>query len=165
MTHDEIAATIDRLGDAFASGKPDRVLSEFVSDDEVMYAGSEPGELAVGRSALRRLLTELFERDERYRWRCSHAHVLQTVHGVFVVADATLTVHPVDEQGAATDPSADDSHPYRVTGLLENSHGTWRWRCCHGSEPAPPPLIDPCVPTEATDARSSRCGVGGSRPA
>ncbi len=138
MTHDEIADTIDRLGDAFASGDLGLVLAEFVSDDRVMYAGSEPGELAVGKSALRRLLTELFERDERYRWRCSHAHVLPTVHGVFVVADATLTVHPVDEQGAPTDSSA-DSLPYRVTGLLENSQGAWRWRCCHGSEPAPSP--------------------------
>jgi uncharacterized protein (TIGR02246 family) len=138
MSRDEIAAAIDRLGDAFATGEPDRVLSQFVPDDAVMYAGSEPGELAVGRPALRALLTTLFARDERYRWRCGHPHVVETAHGVFVIADATLTVHPVGEDPAATRGSAAESFPYRVSGLLENSRGSWRWRACHGSEPAPP---------------------------
>jgi SnoaL-like domain len=137
MTQREIVAAIDRLGDAFATGDPDVVLAEFVRDNDVLYAGSEPGELAVGRSALRRLLTNLFERDERYRWRCGNTHVVPTTQGVFVVADATLTVHRVDEDGPAS--TADDGPlPYRITGLLENPQEAWRWRCCHGSEPTTP---------------------------
>jgi ketosteroid isomerase-like protein len=136
MTRDEMAAVIDRLGDAFASGDPQLVLAEFAPDDEVMYAGSEPGEIAVGRAALRALLADLFERDERYRWRCSPPHVVETAHGAFVVADATLAVHGVNEDGAATDGST-DSLPYRITGLLELWDGAWRWRCWQGSEPGP----------------------------
>ena len=130
-----MAAAVDRLGDAFASGEPDLVLSEFAPDGEVMYAGSETGELAVGRPALRTLLTELFGRQERYRWRCSSVHVVETAHGAFVVADATLTVLTVGEDGAALAGSGEESFPYRVSGVLERSQGDWRWRCCQGSEP------------------------------
>jgi hypothetical protein len=139
MIQDEITTAVNRLGDAFASGEPDRVLSEFVSGDEVMYAGSEPDELAVGRSALRKLLAELFAREERYHWSCRHTHVVTTAQGVFAIATATLTVRAAGGDGAATEGSASESFPYRVSGLLEQSHGNWRWRACLGSEPVPPP--------------------------
>jgi uncharacterized protein (TIGR02246 family) len=136
MTHDEIAAAVNRLGDAFAAGDPDQVLSQFAPDDEVMYAGSEPDEVAAGRPALRALLTEVFGRDERYHWSCTHAYAVETAQGVFVLADATLTVHTAGPDGAPAKTPATESFPYRISGLLEHHQGHWRWRACHGSEPA-----------------------------
>lgn len=136
MRRDQAVRLVDSLGDAFAAGDHERVLAAFASDGDVVYVGSEPGEVAVGHIALRTLLGELFARVERYRWRCHSAHVADTDHGVLVVAETVLTVERAAED---TDAVADvpwPSFPYRVTGLLESSPNGWRWRLCQGAEPA-----------------------------
>jgi hypothetical protein len=134
MRTEEAASLVDALGDAFAAGDRDRALAAFVSDGDVVYVGSEPGEVAFGHRALRTLLGALFDRDERYRWRCHSAHVAETPDGVVIVAETILTVEPVTE---TTDAAGEVvSLPYRVTGLLERSPHGWRWRLCQGSEPA-----------------------------
>jgi hypothetical protein len=133
LTADEAVRLIEGLGEAFASGDPDAVLSRFADDGEVMYVGSEPGESAVGRAALRVLLSDLFARDERYAWRCDSVQVAHSPGCVAVVADARLFVLPV---GAPATSAGTESFPYRVGGTLEPSPTGWRWRYCQGSEPA-----------------------------
>lgn len=133
MTEEEAVRLVDGLGEAFASGDPDAVLSRFADDGEVMYVGSEPGESAVGRPALRVLLSDLFARDERYVWRCESVQVARSRTCVSVVADARLFVLPV---GAPATSAGTESFPYRVGGTLEPSPSGWRWRYCQGSEPS-----------------------------
>ena len=78
MTPQEAAAVVNALGDSFATGDVDAVLERFTDHDQVMYAGSEQGEVAVGLPALRRLLADLFSRDERYSWRCTSVHITRS---------------------------------------------------------------------------------------
>jgi len=132
----EASSLIDRLGDAFAAADVERVVAMFADEGDVIYAGSEPGEVAVGQSALRVLLTDLFSRVERYSWRCRSVHTVTCATGVIVVADATLLVYAGTHAGGNDESQPQQTAPYRVSGLLENSTAGWRWRFCHGSEPA-----------------------------
>ena len=130
MTPRQAAAVVDGLGAAFATGDVEGVLARFVPDGDMIYAGSEAGEVAVGAAALRLLLEGLFARDERYSWRCDEVHVAAGSAGFAVLADATLFVDPVS--GADR-----ESFPYRVSGVLEAHDDDWRWRFCQGAEPVP----------------------------
>ena len=115
---------VDELGAAFLSGDTDAVLLLFADVGEVVYAGSEPGEVAVGKPALKELLAELFARDERYGWQATSVVAVEDTGRLYIVAECELTVHPSGEQV-----------PYRVTGVLELHGAAWRWRLCQGSEP------------------------------
>jgi hypothetical protein len=128
------AQLVDQLGAAFLSGDVDVVLALFAEPGEVIYAGSEPGEVAVGKPALKALLDELFARDERYCWRATSVAAVEDGGRLYVVADSELSVHPVGD-GDALGP-ATEVVPYRVSGVLERQGSGWRWRLCQGSEPA-----------------------------
>jgi hypothetical protein len=135
MTPDEASDVVDALGNAFALGDVGAVIEMFTDEGEVMYAGSEQGEVAVGLPALRLLLADLFSRDERYSWRCDSVHITACAEGIAVLADATLFVDPWPGR---PDGSGREIFPYRVSGVLEEQGGSWRWRLCHASEPSSP---------------------------
>jgi SnoaL-like protein len=134
MTESIAKDAVDALGGAFLAGDPDAVLRQFATTGEPIYAGSEPGEVAAGRSALRSLLEELFARDERYSWRTTSVTSTGGADVLHLVAEADLFVHPC-ANGAAAGP-ATEQVPYRITGVLEREPEGWRWRLCQGSEPA-----------------------------
>ena len=131
-------AAVDRLGSRFRQADVDAVLAEFAPTGEVVYAGSEHGEVAVGRAALRALLVGLLDREERYSWRAGEVHEVVTEDSIHLVAEAELTVHVPDE---ATGWRPEQRVPYRLSGVLERVPGpgptVWRWRLCQGSEPVP----------------------------
>ena len=130
-------AAVDRLGLLFLEGDADAVLAEFSRCDQVVYAGSESGEVAVGRADLRAFLLELFSREERYSWRAGDVHEVAGGDSVHLVAEAELTVHSRD---GGTRWRPQERLPYRVSGVLQHEPGPvpWRWRLCLGSEPAIP---------------------------
>ncbi|GAA2589240.1 hypothetical protein GCM10010399_19150 [Dactylosporangium fulvum] len=119
---------VDRLGSAFLSRDVDAVLACFVPDDDITYVGSEAGESATGRSAVRDLLTELFSRPAAYSWQTTSATVHSLPGSAFVIAEADGAEHTPD--GAVA------TFPYRVTGLLSRRpSGAWLWRAVQGAEP------------------------------
>lgn len=132
----DAADAVDALGTAFLSGVPDAVLDHFASTGEVVYAGSEPGEVAVGKDRIHSLLQALFARDERYSWRTTTVSAATELDTLYVVADADLFIHPTSP-GTPIGP-ATERLPYRISGVLEREGARWRWRLCHGSEPAQP---------------------------
>ena len=134
MTPAMAADLVDALGAAFESGDVRAVLQCFAADGDVLYAGSEAGEIAVGKAELRDLLGELFAREERYSWRSGTTHVLANPTGAVLVADALLAIHAVAD-GAVIEAEV----PYRISGLVEQAPGgRWVWRMCQGAEPTVP---------------------------
>jgi hypothetical protein len=129
-------AAVDHLGTCFLRADVDAVLAAFAESGPVVYAGSERGEVAVGRSALRTLLGDVLSRDERYSWRAGEVHEVLDGDTVHLVAEAELTVH-VPDGDAGWRP--DERLPYRLSGALQREGGpgrdAWRWRVCVGSEP------------------------------
>jgi SnoaL-like domain len=100
-------------------------------EDDICYVGSESAERADGRAAVTALLTNLFARPEAYS-RDVRAASIFTADGIaYLSCEATGRVH--------TDDPDQQSFPYRLSGLLQHTSSGWRWRACHGCEPAPTP--------------------------
>ena len=125
---DDITAAADRLGEAFAARDLTAALDCFVPDDDIGYVGSEPGESATGRAAVSALFTDVFARPEAYRWRTTTSAVRRYADCAYLMAEADGRVD--------TDAGDRTAFRYRVSGLLEPVAGQWRWRHCHGCEPA-----------------------------
>lgn len=126
---------VDRLGAAFLAGDVPAVLAQFADDDAVLYAGSEVGEVALGRAELGALLTDVLGRGERYSWQATDVHEVVSGATRHVVAEAVLIVHTLE--GGSW--QAVEELPYRVSGVLEQDADStsWRWRSCLGAELAP----------------------------
>jgi len=119
---------VDRLGAAFLAQDVEAVLATFVPDDDITYVGSELGESATGREAVRKLLAELFARPEVYSWQATSTTVHALPGAAFVIAEADGAEHSADGKVEA--------FPYRITGLLSRrSSGAWLWRAVQGAEP------------------------------
>ena len=136
---EELTGAVDRLGAAFLAGDAAAVLGHFAAEGPVVYAGSEPGDVAVGREAVHALLEELLARDERYSWRTTTCHVTGSDApggSGYVVAEVVLGVHPVLDGAERRPGPVAEELPYRLSGVLEKGTAGWRWRLCEGSEPA-----------------------------
>jgi hypothetical protein len=100
----------------------------FVEDDEILMAGSEETEHAVGRDAVAALHRQIAGSPTRFAftWRRRSAHV----HGdvAWVNADGTVRV----ERGVNA-----STLPYRVTAVLVCRDGEWRRHTFNGSQPHP----------------------------
>jgi len=124
----DVVELVDRLGRAFLTRDLDAAMACFVPDDDITYVGSESGESATGRDAVRELLGELFARPAAYTWQATSATVHTLPGGAFVIADADGAEH--------TAAGTVEPFPYRITGLLSRRNsGAWLWRAVHGSEP------------------------------
>ena len=116
------------LSAAFTARDVAAALACFVPGDDIAYVGSEHTESASGREAVAALFAEVFGRDEAYSWEVTAASVREYADCAYVIASAEGFAH-ADAGGVV--PFA-----YRISGLLEPSDGRWRWRYCHGCEPA-----------------------------
>ncbi|RJK93157.1 nuclear transport factor 2 family protein [Vallicoccus soli] len=125
---DAVAEAVGRLSAAFAARDVDAVLACFAPGDAVLYAGSEEGEVAVGRDGLRALLTDVLGRDEAYAFAPLAGAVVPVGRALHVVCEA---------RGSATAAGEREDFPYRLSGVLEEHAGHWLWRSLTGSEPAP----------------------------
>ncbi|MFG2037291.1 YybH family protein [Dactylosporangium sp. NPDC048998] len=127
----DIVELVDRLGHAFLTRDLEEALACFVPDDDITYAGSEAGESATGREAVRELLSGLFARPSAYTWQATSATVHTLPGAAFVIAEADGAEHTAD--------GTIEPFPYRITGLLSRrSSGAWLWRAVQGSEPTSP---------------------------
>jgi hypothetical protein len=122
-----LAASVDRLGAAFAARDVDAALGCFVPDDHIAYVGSEAGERAEGRAGVTALFAALFARPEAYTWRAREVCARRYDGAVFLLAEA--------DGVAMSDSGEREAFGYRVSGVVELVNGVWRWRVCQGSEP------------------------------
>ena len=122
-----VLVAAEALSNAFDSQDLTAALSCFADDDEVVYVGSEPGERAIGRSAVVTLLGDVFGRPESYSWRLVRPTVWTCGDVAGLCSEAVGRVRSAD---------GSQEFAYRLTGSLERINDTWRWRICHGSEPS-----------------------------
>jgi len=114
--------------DALVSRRDMKVLDEFAPDDAVLLAGSEEGEVAVGRSELEAFFRRVFSRDVTFSWEWDRVEVFGMEGIAWLFAEGRVIVSSVDGERIA---------PYRMSGVLELHGERWVWRQFHGSEPAP----------------------------
>jgi ketosteroid isomerase-like protein len=138
-----VLQAVDRLSAAFGARDVAATLDCFVADDDIFYEGSEGGERATGRGPVARLLGGIFSRPEAYTWEIADANVFLNRDVAYLSCEATGC--------ARTDTGAATPFSYRLSGMLERTNSGWRWRACHGCEPAlpatPPTAAESATPT------------------
>ena len=128
MSSPNVLSAVTRLGTAFRARDLAGAMDCFVDDSHICYEGSEYGEKALGRPAVEQLLRDLFARPEAYTWEIRDAEVFAADGIAYVSCDLTGYVF--------CNGGDRESFPYRLCGLLELTPVGWRWRACHGCEPA-----------------------------
>ena len=112
-----------RLGRLMYERDP-AMADEFLAD--AMLVGSEPGEIARGREAIRALIAGIHSKSYRVTWQWESVNA--TVEGEigWFYADGAVVIEDAAEQRRLA---------YRLAGVLQQVNDTWRWRLFHGSEP------------------------------
>lgn len=118
-----IEDTLWRLGRLMLERDP-AIADEFVAD--AMLVGSEPGEVARGREAIRALFAGIHAQPYRVTWQWDSVDATVEGETGWFFAEGSVVI--------------DDAGPerrlaYRLAGVLQQLDGQWRWRLFHGSEP------------------------------
>ena len=125
--HDEVIAVLQDLARAIANGDVGSVLASFWDSDQTMMVGSEQGETAFGRDALRQLWTRVLSRGQCYTLQWYDERVASAGSVAWLSARAVVTL--VGTQGQR-------DLPYRATLVLIRPVDRWVIAQYHGSEPA-----------------------------
>ena len=119
-------SAMDWLNDAL-SGNPDAIERRLEPD--VVFIGSGAGEEAVGVDAFRAMLEPLWNLAGDGTFTIDWDSFEAEQRGDIILVTAF-------GQAQATGPMARfDGTRYRMTGVLVERDGVWRWKACHGSEP------------------------------
>jgi uncharacterized protein (TIGR02246 family) len=120
---DAIDATLRRLG-RMLFDRDDAFADQFAED--ALLVGSEPGEIALGREAIRTLVAALYASPARYIWDWQ---------SVDIRVDGDLGWLFAEGEIAWSDTNGRGSKPYRLSAVLGWDGSRWLWRLFHGSEP------------------------------
>jgi hypothetical protein len=134
----QVRQVLERFSD-LVSTKNMQVLAEFAPGDEVLLIGSEAGEVASGRGALRAFFARIFAREATFSWEWDRVDASRP-GGVSSPRDASRArdVAWFFAEGWVILSTAAEQRraPYRISGVLERHGDRWLWRQYHGSEPA-----------------------------
>lgn len=120
---DEIDATLRRLG-RMLFDRDEAFADEFAEDG--MLVGSEPGEIARGREAIRKLVAGLYALPARHIWDWRTVDVRVEGDLAWLFAEGELVRSDGDGRSGLA---------YRVSGVFGWNGQRWLWRLFHGSEP------------------------------
>lgn len=120
---DEIDATLRRLGRMLFDR--DAAFADQFAEDALLV-GSELGEIASGREAIRTMIGTLFSRPARYIWDWQ---------SVDIRVDGDLGWLFAEGQVVRSDSDGRVAVPYRLSAVLGWNGQQWLWRLFHGSEP------------------------------
>lgn len=118
-----IEAALAGLSRLMLERDPD-FADQFTAD--ALLVGSEPGEIADGREAIRALIAPLHARPDTLTWVWDRKWitVAGTIGWVFAEGDLVSTLGVTARR-----------LPYRLSAVLEYDGSVWRFRQFHGSEP------------------------------
>jgi len=112
-----------RLGRLMYERSP-AMADEFAAD--AMLVGSEPGEIARGREAIRVLIARIHGRPYRATWQWDSVDASVEGSIGWILAEGHFVAEEAGEQRRLA---------YRLAGVLHHVDNIWRWRLFHGSEP------------------------------
>ena len=120
---DEIVRTaVGELNRAMRDRDP-AVAELFLSD--ALLVGSEPGEVARGRTAIAALLGAIHAMDYTVWWDLPQLDSGGNDQQVWFFAEGDVVLAGAQKRRL----------PYRVSGTLARTEAGWRWALYHGSEP------------------------------
>ena len=116
--------TLDRLLSAIADRNLHDTLACFSSDDDVAVLGSERGEEARGRRAIKGFFSNAYANPGAYRFELPDRTVSARGDVAWLVAGGTVI-----------EPGETESKPYRLTAVFVRTRGRWQLVLWSGSEP------------------------------
>jgi MFS family permease/ketosteroid isomerase-like protein len=130
-THQAVLDAFEQFTRAFAHRDVQALLAS--CSDDVTYVGSEDGEQATGQADVSALLAGVFDRPEAYVFTWLPALIGYQGRTAWLLANGSGIVQS-DDPGSDPDP---DPFGYRLSGVLREENGCWRWVLIHGGEPTP----------------------------
>ncbi len=110
------------------------LVDHFWAGGKFWLFGSEEHEHDETREELGRHMAALFAKPYRVRFAFDRLSIDQHGDMAWLNAPAVLEVHHADRVART---------PYRLFAVFQHMGDGWRWRVFSGSEPAPPPQINP----------------------
>lgn len=123
----QVRHVLERFNELVSTKNP-QVLEEFAPGDDVLLIGSDAGEVAADRQALKAFFDRVFARENTFSWEWDRLDVSHDENLAWFFAEGRVVLTTAQEQRKA---------PYRVSGVLERQGERWLWRQYHGSEPVP----------------------------
>ena len=122
---EELVEALDWLGRSMYERSA--AFAEMFAEDAILI-GSEAGEVARGRAAIRSLIAAFHALPARYcwAWNTIDARVAGDIGWLFAEGDV------VREEPDGTQKR----RPYRLSAVLARSGSQWIWLSFHGAEPA-----------------------------
>ena len=121
----EIAAFLDRLS-ALMQARDPAIIEQFTDDDATLLIGSEPGEIARGRTAITALFAAIFASQNAVHWEWDIIEAARQGDIVWFFAEGSAVLVGSEETVWRA---------YRLSGVLARNGGDWRLAQFHGSEP------------------------------
>jgi uncharacterized protein (TIGR02246 family) len=121
----EIAAFLDRLS-ALMQARDPLIVEQFTDDDATMLVGSEPGEIARGRTAIAALFVAIFGSPNAIHWEWDIVETARQGDIAWFFAEGSAVL---------VGPEETTWRAYRLSGVLVRNDGDWRLAQFHGSEP------------------------------
>jgi ketosteroid isomerase-like protein len=124
-TSKQVVQRLDLLNQLLAA-KDKGIVNEFETD--ALLLGSEENEIAIGRDQLDPFFAKLFALPVKVSWAWKETRVTSLGDIAWLYADGEVVETAKDGKEVRA--------PYRLTGVLGRTGGSWKWRLFHGSEPA-----------------------------
>jgi ketosteroid isomerase-like protein len=119
----QVEDVLERFSD-MVSRKDLAIVDEFSPNS--ILVGSEPGEIARGRTEIESFFKEFFSQPVQVRWRWGAMHV---------AAARDIVWFFVEGMAFAQGPDVEQQAPYRLAGVLRRQDERWLWQQFHGAEP------------------------------
>ena len=105
----------------------DLAVVELFVDDAVLF-GSDADEVARGHDELRTFMADVYAEPSTFGWEWDEP--LAGRHGDVVWFVVPATTHVISDEGG------ERTFPYRLSGVLVEHKGEWRFALFNGAEPA-----------------------------
>lgn len=129
--HEGIRATLAALNAACAARDLTAFTSLFDAEGEILFVGSDQGEVFNGREAARRFMETLFGLPFVFSFDLRRVNIRQEGDSAWVFVDGDML--RTGDRGAAKGKLG--RSPYRFSVSMVRRDGHWRWQLFHGSVP------------------------------
>ncbi len=133
MQNDQLAirATLDALNAACAHRDIAAFMDLFGDTDDILFVGSDTGEVYQGRKATADFMQMLFKLPFVFSFDLKNLSQRQDGNTAWVFTDGNM-IHTGDSGKVGGKVS---TKPYRFSVTLVKHDGRWKWQLFHGSVP------------------------------
>ena len=133
MKNDQVAirSSLDALNAACANRDIRGFMELFSDTDDILFVGSDKGEVYQGRKSTADFMQMLFGLPFVFSFDLNNVTLRQDGNSAWIFSDGNM-IHTGDK-GKSTGKVS--SKPYRFSVTLVKHDGRWKWQLFHGSVP------------------------------